>query len=407
MGAIQLSQEHRLHEMRAVCANGFLAICFVFGHHLVFLNVLRGDERAPTERVEFIMSGVHTERERVRRGIFHITGVEVTEYPYPDGRMQGEVRYFGAFDIDKEHWRLDMDYPIRLPRRAGASVHTPHEIGRVYRSIVHTPTLRVYFDDRRHRIELHLPDTRHPDSLPSGREAFDVRTVGLLNFHQTFFRGPPLGRAGEWIVGWNPYLTACIDKGEGLFQFEWDFPVGRTRLWIDTHSGYLVMRREDYSRYPPPPGEEGEEEIELDEESHISWQNIEGMFVPAKFEIRRRRRVVVPVVQEHEMHENLEQRVAYQEYHFRYSIEWEVVNGNVPDELFDYEMIKFSADRYTIADARSGELRIIGVVQPPGSSERSARPPRRFRYLAMTVGVVALLSIACILVVHSWRQVRR
>ena len=346
----------------------------------------------PHDVLSFLVTGLKAERQRLRQGVFRVHGVQIREDPAPVGKLEGPVEMLGAFDFDKGCYRFD--------RRAPSWKVEGKESELLDRKICRTPELSLHYNSRYARLEIHPPDVLNPHTLTNITGGYlDVRCVGIYSFGQ-LFKSLELEAVCERIpkkIG----LETCVEESNGIFRLDWT-PVQETHgtWWIDTSHGFTLIRKESRHRLP----ELGETEWRDPYQTHeVTWKQIADVWVPGSYRVFFQFELAPEKLPEPP---DYKYTPRHRKFTYRYTFEWESVNEPVDEKYFDYEEFDLPDGTY-VADARSGELRILDVVGKPLAVSRDlSEPPTSSwswpRVLALLASGLLLLLFG----IFAWRRNR-
>jgi len=348
----------------------------------------------PQEMLEYLVNGLKNDRQRLRRGIFRIHGERIREDPPPVGKLEGPVQMLGAFDFEQGCYRFDRQGPSWKVIGKESDV--------LDRKMCHTSELSIHYNNRYSRIEIHPPDTVNPSTLVDTEGYLNVRCVGVYAFGQ-LFKSLELEPMCQQLLE-TPGIESCVEEGDGVYRVDWMVSERKhISRWIDTKRGFTPIRME--SRYRLP--ELGETQWRAPFQTHeIKWTQIADVWVPASYQIFYR--MELPPEKDPEP-PDYKYTPRYRTFHCEYAFEWESVNEPVDEAYFNYEGFDLP-DGTKIADARAGELRVLGVIgtRDRAVAERDLSNPLKSTTTSRRVPTLLIINgLALIIGAVVWWRVRR
>ena len=326
-----------------------------------------GDASSQQFTYDELIAGMRFERNRIATGTFRAVGT----WQFLMGTekkvvFDGPVELFVAFDFPNKKLRTDV-------KGVGFSNGKVVQDGfRIFCS--HSDVAFRYST---------LPGSKYPSlaivSLKeSGQSIFDggldIRSVGLAS-PQVLFSSRSFDTA---YVDYKPGVEnrqeiVALDKGIVLVTSKNEVNQdvsGFSEMSIDTNSGFTILRAVGGQRTGV--GKDQKENSVV--ESNISWQRLQGVFVPSSFNCVSRNPVPGPPVSIEDVRISLK-------------LDWESVNQPVDPGLFDYH--KFELPKITpVVDRRKDPSPLIEVLGMEGTNDtiRVPDPASRTFYWIVAIG---------------------
>ena len=220
--------------------------------------------------VAWLLRGIRASREALRSGVYEASGHVVRTAG--NGRVEGQVVMFSAFDLDRGMLRFDRIEPgvSRAPENKLAGF-----------KIARTPDRALVWDaqfgiHRNRLVEIHPPDYKVP---ALGR--FDPRTFGLMGWPD-MTRGVTHTQLWDAISKWKAGSLRRQDSGEWVAVFRPQQDVEIT-LYVDAEAGFTVKRRE--LRALDPKTNKWSDVIDS---ADVTWRKLAGVWVPERLELRQK-----------------------------------------------------------------------------------------------------------------------
>jgi len=285
--------------------------------------------------VDFYLSAMLAEREKLRSGEFVVSGTRAGSDPAISPLpFSGRILIYCAFDdnrirMDNLEPGIVVGFPPTNPPKMWA--------GRIERMFFRTPQQSVTWNstDGKNRLEI-----ARPGSAMRGRFLFfDVRGLGLTTWQQLSDRsGVKVGAAVATLN--KSQREKSVDTSDPKYvQLAFLAQTGghsdELRYWLRPDQGFAPVRMESRMRTL----QTLDPSWQVYERAEISWEQIDGVWLPVNFEIKVNRRQVA------------EQKLACK-------VRWPSVNKRVDDTRFDWQ--DFGApDTVTVVDTRGAKTVVI------------------------------------------------
>lgn len=276
----------------------------------------RAEDTSSDVSVESVLKGMKTERAKLVRGSVAISGVK-SSWDYKFGAHITKVEMFCAFDHETGHLRFDRTeshWTISGPRDNADVFQLPPEIrqSRLWRTESETAHLRIQHPGDKPYLELHPPD--YLPNFP-GEAPFDIRAVGLL-YWPSFRHNGQYDEVLDVFMSQTPAEATEQRAGQYLLTWVIDYRQKRT-LWVDTDRGFTPTKMTIQTTSTPM---SPNWDANLSTVNEVSWQEVDGVWVPATFMIGLRYR---------------SGGECSTSYHLIF--DWKSVNQPLPENLFDYK----------------------------------------------------------------------
>ena len=352
---------------------------------------LSEDSPETSKRYDFLLSGMDDQRQRLRTGVYRISGRYYNNDPAL-GQLDGPVTIFSAFDYNTNKFRFDRTEPIRegkiiAPGTGSNSTWAPKSVG----------GKMIRLSDRTIAKSDDSVITRSGFMTP-GDEAnikpLDVRAIGLYYWSSLMSGQPPnYPQTLEFLERERP--DEVIEERRGIWRITWTFPEDTTMtlrriVWLDQNSGYSPIRMElKYRSSSMPAGQWPAPMFE----SESSWVDAGGVWVPKTYRVVAKHSA--PVIQGYDL-----------------SIDWEIVNGEVPPVVFTIEGLSLPKNGMVIDNSLGKDI-ILGSIDTKHKlvdRKESLPPPtavprrvwQRWAWLPYGVGSLGFVVIA----IAGWLRFR-
>ncbi|HEX4147236.1 MAG TPA: hypothetical protein VHY91_27310 [Pirellulales bacterium] len=264
-------------------------------------------EEPAVRTVDFYLSGMLAQRQRIRSGDFVVMGMKSSkDSTRPEFDYSGKLLISCQFDETR----------VRMDNLEPGMVPTPTKIkpGRIARKYIRTPDQSVTWLDpeAQNKIVISIPETVFGSFL-----FFDVRGLGLTKCH-------PLTSQH----GWTAHATIAalkrslreksVDTSDPkyvqlVFALELATRSEELRYWLRPDQGFAPVRLETKTRQLDSP----DQDWHVNEHSETAWEQIDGVWLPVRFEVTQNEKTV-------------EQRLAWK-------IRWRSVNKPIDDSRFGWK----------------------------------------------------------------------
>ncbi|HTU24207.1 MAG TPA: hypothetical protein VMF30_02345 [Pirellulales bacterium] len=266
--------------------------------------------------LEYYLAGMLAERQKICSGEFVVTGTKSARTP---DRYQPELDYSGkllikcAFDGEQVRCdNLEPDYLLAVSQGKGPGA--PEELRlkpiRANRKYIRTPTRAVAW------LEPHRQDTiliARPPYIVGELLLLDVQALGMASWRD-LIDGTRLEGMLARLQGyaWDRWVDGTDPAGVQLvFSMETATQLSETRYWLRPEQGFTPVRMVGRVRRRNPP----DNEWQVITESQTAWQEISGVWLPVKFDMRHA--------------SGTEHRITAQ-------IRWRSVNQPIDERRFDW-----------------------------------------------------------------------
>lgn len=242
-----------------------------------------GDRETGKEAHAFL-SKMKESRELLRRGTYRASGrILTTRQSLAAERLQGSVRVFSAFDLEKGLIRFDRTQPVFLPS-GGEQISD-----QASSKFIRTPEFVVsWVNPWENRSQGKGPPVgiRHPATKPTrGYVPFDVRSLGLCLWDD--FKA--VASFEDCYEIWDKSDSIEVSpEANGVYRLLLKHG-GRSgtlvpqTLWLDEHRGFSPIRLS----HSVSAGEPGQPEPFISD-CRVQWKKEAGAWVPTAMRLERR-----------------------------------------------------------------------------------------------------------------------
>lgn len=364
----------------------FISICcgFLWGS----LNA-SADDRSNALALHLI-SGMKDQRERLQSGSFRAQGKYIDLHSV-EGKVEGEITIFSAFDYRKDLFRFDRSEPVRKSKdfKLAGVPATPDQLKSLAQNnagkLIRSGNKNVYTNIGTRAAE--ITESAVPPTRPIS--AFDVRTVGLL-FWLDYEKFSSLD---EVLANWErSVISNVIRAQDGLWKL--DCIQGNESkilcsLWIDETRGFIPVKCEVRMML----GDDQRPREIPTYTTEVSWDKVSDVWVPVSVKnVRHLRRQ--------------KDTTDYRTTSYDLTFEWEGVNNEVSDKNFDLEGLGLQRDT-AIVDKRSGSPIVTKLWGRSDALVNAKRPMADRPHSFLTPRIVGLIFVNCILVILVMLSVSR
>lgn len=323
---------------------------------------------ASQDAVDFFLQGVLGERQRLRSGMVLITGSRTTrDLGAAPGRDAFRIKF--AFDPGRVYAEnTEPAWVVAQPITDPPKMIKGEQTRKYFRTTEKSATW-VKGDSS---VYIQKPDA----GMIGDFLFFDVRALGLYNwraFHKGMWLDDMISALKSRVGEKRADMT---DQAAPVVSF-FKPAVGRAapgewRYWLSPKEGFTVVRAEARRRTSSA----ADATWAIAEEHIATWEQRAGVWIPVHCEMA--------IVRPNSRHEVV------------LDLEWQSVNGSIPDDLFDWRAFGAPA-MADVYDSTSGETILITSKEQDTSHATHSIP---WRVWLIAANVVAIIAIICL----YWRS---